>query len=104
MLATSKPAGLEILVAPMTTAAPLEDQRVIEVPPRVMGALGLGGRRSWIVTDEVNRFLWPGFDLRPAEGGSRCDYGFIPPRLFDRAVSQILQAARAGRLDMVPRD
>jgi hypothetical protein len=59
----------------------------------------------WIRLDELNSFAWPGFDLRPIPGkAGRCDYGMLPPGLFQRLREGILarQKAHAGRV--VPRD
>lgn len=96
--------GIRVTVAPVTHSPPKGDE-AIELPERVKQALGLDDDRSWVVTDEVNQFLWPGFDLRPVpRRGGRFDYGFIPPRLFDRIVAAILQRAAAGRVGVVGRD
>ncbi len=45
-----------------------------------------------IVYDELNEFIWPGFDLYPVPGGrpGQFDYGFVPPALFDRLVKSLL--------------
>ena len=49
----------QLLVAPITHSEPDDGQGVI-IPPAVKRYLGLDGEQSWIVTSELNRFIWPG--------------------------------------------
>lgn len=53
-----------VTVAPITHTPPAKNGEAIELPPRVKQALGLDDERSWIVLDEVNRFAWPGYNIR----------------------------------------
>jgi hypothetical protein len=53
-----------VTVAPMTHA-PADPTRAVELPAAVKRRLGLDEAASWIIADEVNRFVWPGPDLRP---------------------------------------
>jgi hypothetical protein len=77
----------------------------MELPPAVSGALGLDDGRHWLRFDELNGFVWPGFDLRPIAGGDRrYDYGMLPQDLFERLRIAILEAERARRGMIVPRD
>lgn len=93
-----------VLVAPVTHSKPA-GEAAIEMPPRVKRELGLDAERSWIVLDEVNRFVWPGFDLRPVPGTKdRFSYGFIPPKLYDRIIARILDLAAKHRLTAIGRD
>jgi hypothetical protein len=57
------------------------------------------------VVSEVNRFVWPGPDLRPVTRGDpeRFDYGFLPPSLFRQIRDRFMAAAAAQRLKVVPR-
>jgi hypothetical protein len=41
--------------------------------------MGLDAGRSWVVVSEVNRFVWPGVDLRPVPGKGSYDYGVVLP-------------------------
>jgi hypothetical protein len=105
VLAVRQPAGgdLAVLVAPITTKPPLASQPAIEIPAAVKRHLGLDmDVDSWAIVDEVNEFLWPGFDLAP-DGQGRLVYGFLPPKLYDRVRRGVLDAAKAGRLSRVPR-
>jgi hypothetical protein len=48
--------------------------------------------RSWIVTDEVNLFTWPGPDLRAVVAGvpgSSFAYGQLPARLVEVVLDMI---------------
>jgi hypothetical protein len=78
----------------------------MEIPPRVKQHLGLDGERSWIILDEINDFLWPGFDLRPVPGSepARMDYGMLPPRFYRAVREAVLALARDRRLRRVPRE
>jgi hypothetical protein len=85
-------AGTQVTVAPITHASPQANQTVIEIPLRVKQHLGLDDARSWVILDEVNQFIWPGFDLRPVPGKEeQVAYGFLPPRLFDQIRTRLLE-------------
>lgn len=100
-----KSSAPRVAVAPITHTPPAKDGEAIELPPRVKQALGLDDDRSWIVLDEVNRFTWPGYDIRPVPGAKdRFAYGFIPPRLYDLVVDRILALAAERRVVEISRD
>ena len=43
--------------------------------------------------------------MRPIKGrDGRIDYGFLPPKLFDRLIEKIKQLDREGKLGPVSRD
>jgi hypothetical protein len=45
----------------------------------------------------MNRFVWPGPDLRPIPGSRQTFvYGMLPPRLFARIVSGAKKVWAAG--------
>src|SRR6201986_3929979 len=56
-------AGTTVTVVPVTHTPPARAQTAVEIPLAVKRHLGLDGERSWVILDEGNRFLWPGFDL-----------------------------------------
>jgi hypothetical protein len=96
---------IQTIVAPITHQRPRDAAASIEIPRRVCRALGFDDGRHWLRLDELNRFAWPGFDLRPIPGrAGRYDYGMLPPELFEQLRQGILtrQKARAGRI--IPRD
>jgi hypothetical protein len=60
----------------------------IEVPLATKARLCLDGERSWIITTEVNRFIWPGPDIRPATEG-KYSYGLLPAAMTRDLIAQI---------------
>ena len=105
MAAPTVEGGTQVYLLPVTHTQPSDLSLAIEIPPRVKQHLGLDDERSWIVLDEINDFLWPGYDLRPLPGGppSRMAYGILPPRFFEAVRTAFLALARARRLRRTPR-
>jgi hypothetical protein len=98
--AVTDAAGLtEVVVAPITHVAPRAPSAGIEIPLRVKTHLGLDERRSWVVTTDLNVFVWPGIDLYPVPHGPPgvYEYGFLPPRLFEQIVAAITAAGSIAR-------
>jgi len=96
---------IAVIVAPVTYAPPDDPLDSIEIPPAICRALGLDGQRHWLRLDELNRFAWPGYDLRaiPGQPGEYA-YGMLPRPLFERLRQAILdrqtvKAARVQRRD-----
>jgi hypothetical protein len=94
-----------VTVAPMTHRPPSDPTRAVLLPATVKRHLGLDEQASWIIADEVNRFAWPGPDLRPV---SRHDvdqfaYGFLPEDLFEALRALMLALFRTGTLRVTPR-
>ena len=90
---------IQTIVAPITHSPPDDPATSLEIPAQVCRMLGLDAGRHWLRLDELNRFVWPGFDLRPRPNG-RYDYGMLPPGLFEQLRQGILalQRARKGRV------
>jgi hypothetical protein len=57
----------EVVVAPITHH-PSATAVTIEIPRATARRLGLDNERQWIVVSDLNRFRWPGPDLRPVPG------------------------------------
>lgn len=93
-----------VTVMPITHRPPDDPGWAVEIPPPVKRHLGLDDARSWIVVAEGNRFLWPGFDLRKASDADRYDYGFLPPRFFDRVLRAYDALRASGKARLTPRD
>jgi hypothetical protein len=91
-----------VLVTAITHSAPDGDTAAVLLPPRVKRHLGLDDAPSWVIVDEVNEFVWPGYDLAPDQDGEVA-IGFLPPRLLERIRERLLAAAREGRLGRVSR-
>lgn len=93
-----------VYVAPITHRPPVDDTAV-PLPMSMKRRLGLDASPSWIVTSELNRFVWPGYDLRPI---SRDEpevfaWGFLPTELFEAVKRQIVLHHRSRRLGTVDR-
>ncbi len=103
VLATAeKSGGIQVVVAPVTHSPLGTRGDAIEMPGLVKRDLGLDRERSWIVVAEVNRFLWPGPDVRPLQGGSPF-YGAIPDWLFVQVRTEIGRLAACGEVRMIRR-
>lgn len=99
-------AGMTVVtVAPITHSAPDRPEMAVEIPADTKRRLGLDGTRSWIIAGDLNRFVWPGVDLRPT-GGARGDhaYGMLPRSLYRQVRDRVLALARAGRAGVTGRD
>ncbi len=94
-----------VYVSPITHTPP-SGGAALEIPASVKRRLGLDSGRSWIVTDELNRFIWPGYDLRPIarDQPDVFQWGFLPVELFEALKAAILQHQQARRLGVVHRD
>jgi len=93
-----------VTVAPITHTPPGNPLVAVEIPPKVKKYLGLDGERSWIILDDFNEFLWPGYDLRTISGKTgKCAYGLLPPALFKQVTSKIIELRQKG-LRIISRD
>jgi len=92
------PAGdLLVVVAPVTHSPPGDVTTGIEVPPDVKRRLGLDQSRSWVMLDNLNRFAWPGYDIRPIPGrAGEFAYGRLPSGLWLRIRDGILRLNERG--------
>lgn len=90
-------------VVPVTHSLPSRSTAAVALPPNVKTHLQLDEEPSWAVADEVNQFVWPGFDLRLTPDKKPC-FGRIPPKLFDRVAAMLREQAAAQRLGVVRRD
>jgi mRNA-degrading endonuclease toxin of MazEF toxin-antitoxin module len=98
--------GRIVTVAPITHTPPENAADGIELPIAVKQRLGLDDQRSWIMATELNRFLWPGPDLRPVSPNrpNEFAYGGLPRKLMLRLVDRISELHQNGRFRMVRRD
>jgi hypothetical protein len=71
-------------------------------PPPRKSACASTTRRSWIITTEVNRFIWRGPDLRPAPGGGY-SYGWLPGAMTRDLIAQVKADAQDESLLVVGR-
>jgi hypothetical protein len=93
-----------VTVAPITHSPPRDRDSAVEIPAKAKVRLGLDDARSWIIATDLNRFNWPGVDLRPVERG-RSDYvfGSIPATLYAQLRDKVLALAQAGRTALTSR-
>lgn len=107
VLARRNEAGGEttVTVVPVTRTPPGNPDAAVEIPPATKRRLGLDDERSWIIVSELNRFVWPGPDLRPVSVDQldRFDYGVLPPKLFRAMKVRLLILHEAKKLQTVPR-
>lgn len=93
----------KLLVAPITHAEPKPDEGVL-IPPSVKRHLGLDDEPSWIITTEINQFIWPGPDVRTVEGGDSPLFGTIPTKLYEQMRLQISDNVDRYGANITPRD
>ena len=94
-----------VTVAPVTHVPPRVAGEGVEIPSATKSRLGLDDGRSWIVVTEINRFRWPGPDLRPLPGkpAGTYSYGVLPPGLFRQVKEGIGSWVRSRKLRATPR-
>ena len=92
-----------VSVLPITHSKP--PAPALEIPGAVKQRLGLDSARSWIVYGELNRFVWPGPDLRrlPDDDNSTVAYGMLPPGFFSVLQQRFFAAYKAQKLSIVRR-
>jgi hypothetical protein len=97
--------GIDTIVAPITHQPPQDSSASIEIPAATCRSIGLDSGRHWLRLDELNRFAWPGYDLRqvPSESG-RYDYGMLPSGLFQQLRAGILARQKARQARIISRD
>lgn len=80
-------------IAPITHTP---NSKGVEIPAQTKQRLGLDDERSWIVTDEVNRFKWLGYDVRPVPGRKETaySYGFLPQKTRLQVQQQVAENVR----------
>jgi hypothetical protein len=91
-----------VYVLPITHAPPEDPEAGIEIPAATKRRLGMD-ERSWIITTELNRFVWPGPDIRALPSGEY-SYGYLPGKLLQGAIDQVKTHARKNHLRTVSRD
>jgi hypothetical protein len=94
-----------VAVVPVTHSPPERPEEAVEIPAAIKRHLGLDEASSWIVVSEINRFIWPGPDLRPVSRAEpdRFEYGLLTPALFRQVLEKFEATVAARRLRTVPR-
>jgi hypothetical protein len=103
---SNHPSGdIMTVVAPITHQPPDDPAASIEIPAQTCKSLGLDYGRNWLRLDELNRFAWPGYDLRSIPGRpGRFAYGMLPPGLFQQLRDGILAREKARAARLISRD
>ena len=96
---------IRTIVAPITHLEPDDLEAALELPAGVSKALKLDGERHWLKLDELNRFAWPGYDLRqiPGRAGDYA-YGMLSQPTFEALRAKILARDKAGKSRTLKRD
>jgi hypothetical protein len=87
-----------VTVVPVTHQQPSDLSNGVELPHVTKKRLGLDDERSWVISTEVNRFTWPGSDLRPISRNKSDQFacGFVPADLVRKVVDQIRTRQRVA--------
>jgi hypothetical protein len=95
-----------VVVAPITHTPPSKASDAVEIPAATKRRLGLDEWRSWVVTNDLNEFVWPGPDLRPVPRSHPVTfaYGLLPGGLYEMVRKRVLEHARAGTVHRIRRD
>lgn len=83
-----------VTVAAITHSEPENLDMAVEIPLKVKAYLNLDSERSWIICTEVNRFVWPGPDIRTitTQGEKKYSYGILPPKLFSKVTKTLIRS------------
>jgi hypothetical protein len=101
-LRLNEPRELETYICPVTHTPPEVLEKAMEISAATKKRLRLDDERSWIITTEINRFIWPGPDLRPVPGGDYA-YGALPGAMTRDLVAQVKANAQDRSLLTVTR-
>jgi hypothetical protein len=106
MTAKGEANATRVYVLPITHAPPENGDISIEISHRIKRLIGLDAEPSWIVLDELNDFIWPGFDLTPVPGSDppNYSYGVLPPTFYDQVREKFLALYDAHRVNATRRD
>lgn len=93
------------LLAPITSRPP-EKSTGIDLPLEVKRHLGLDERKSWVIGSDLNRFTWPGCDIRmvPGRNPPTYSYGHLPSGYLLQIRSTLAGLARKRLVVTIERD
>jgi hypothetical protein len=93
----------EVYIAPITHVPPSDPKIAKEIPAATKARLRLDGERSWIITNELNRFTWRGPDVEETPAG-KWTYGYLPANFIKDTIEQIRGHGRERALSVANRD
>jgi hypothetical protein len=94
-----------VWVLPITHVPPSSETGAIDLPAETKKRLRLDDAESWVVTDELNEFLWPGPDLRPIPGKQpkTVVYGLLPASYYEKLREDVRKRVEAQAVQVVSR-
>ncbi|MGK0437950.1 MAG: hypothetical protein ACJATK_000897 [Paracoccaceae bacterium] len=93
----------EVYIVPVTHTEPADKSQAIELPHATKQRLKLDHDTSWIITSEVNRFIWVGPDVRKTQS-NETSYGYLPSTLVSVVIEKFKANAQDRSLGIVNRD
>jgi hypothetical protein len=99
-------AGETVLVAPITHTDPGDPAISVEITAADAAGLGLDDRTSWIIIDidELNYFIWIGYDVEPDRVTGQYEICMLQSNLRREAQSKFAELRRLRKIKAVPRD
>lgn len=95
-----------VYVAPMTHTAPFHPEESIQLTDATSRRLRMNCGSSWLMVNEVNKFIWPGCDIRRVpnrEPRTYC-FGRLPEEVLLEARQKLKEFNQKKTLLFVPRD
>lgn len=94
-----------VYVVPITHRYSTGDPEALELPRAVKRRLRLDDKPSWVVASELDRFVWPGYDLRPIarDRPGVFSFGFLPVEVFEAIKKGVARSRKEQKLKIVDR-
>lgn len=100
----SKTGAVVVAVVPITHSAPKGGSIALPVADRDKRVMGLDLEPCWVICNEMNTSIWPGYDLlqtpKAPDGWTR---GKVPAAFLDQILTTIREAMEAMLLTNVKR-
>jgi hypothetical protein len=103
VLSVEEEVGDKLVIVAALTDIKRRDTEGIELPEATRIRLGLPSPQYWIIISEVNRFVWPGPDLRSVSALTENGLSAIPPALFETVKSAMRALSKRDQLKAVTR-
>lgn len=91
-----------VYVSPLTHTPPFYPENSLLLPLETKERLKMDGQNSWLMLDEVNKFEWPGPDLRGAYG--KPYFGRVPAEFLKQARDKLVDLVKMHRFKTVVRE
>ncbi len=95
-----------VYVSPITHTPPFYPEESLLMPADTKERLGLDGLNSWLMVSEVNKFEWPGTDIRrvPDRMERSQFYGFVPGKFLEEAHGRLPELLQLKRFKTAARE